>query len=578
MKKKWLSDRLSWALSYLKPYALGLSGVVVLAFIQNYAFAMLPMAGTNFLFELLTPERVNTIYRYLGFAIGLLIVKALFGFFTLYSTELIANAALKRIRDDFFSHLMELGHPFFTEQKTGNVVSIAISDVEEIKLYFYRGIISILGNVFLLVIIMTRLFYLNWQLTLISLIALPTLFFVVRFLGNKIRDISKIYRKNLGSISTNIHETLTGIEVVKAFATEEREIKGFKKHTKTYKKTYSKLAMYMSFIEPFTEMIVLVIVMGLVGVGSIFIIRGEWEVKMLTEYLILLGILNAPIRSIPRGISNFKTASASMDRIRDLLAIEPQIGEVPNPISRTIDGEINFKNVWFSYDGENDVLKDISFNVQKGEIIALVGPSGAGKTSIANLIPRFYDCKQGEISIDGINVKDYSLKSLRRQIGIVSQNISLFNTTIRENISYAKSDATDDEVFEAAKKAYAYDFIMELPKGFDTKVGERGVKLSGGQKQRISIARAILMSPEILILDEATSALDSESERYIQLALNDLMEGRTSAIIAHRLSTVNHANKILVVDKGEVVDVGTHDELMDRCELYSKIYDLQYFR
>jgi subfamily B ATP-binding cassette protein MsbA len=318
--------------------------------------------------------------------------------------------------------------------------------------------------------------------------------------------------------------------------------------------------------------------MGLVGVGSIFIVRGEWEVKMLTEYLILLGILNAPIRSIPRGISNFKTASASIDRIRNILETEPEIVEVANPVSRRIDGEINFDNVSFSYNGDNEVLKDISFSVQKGEIIALVGPSGAGKTTIANLIPRFYDCKQGGVSIDGIDVKNYSLKSLRRQIGIVSQNISLFNTTIRENICYAKPDATDEEIFEAAKKAYAYDFIMELPKGFDTKVGERGIKLSGGQKQRISIARAVLMSPEILILDEATSALDSESEYYIQLALDELMENRTSVIIAHRLSTVNHANKILVVDKGEAVDIGTHDELIDRCGLYSKIYDLQYFR
>ena len=575
---RWLNERLRWALSYLKPYALALSGVVILAFIQNYAFAMLPMASTNFLFELLTPERINTIYRYFAIAIGLLIAKALFGFFTQYSTELIANAALKKIRDEFFSHLMVLGLPFFAEQKTGNVVSIAISDVEEIKLYFYRGIISILGNSFLLIIIMTRLFILNWLLTLISLVALPTLFFVVRFLGNKIRDISKVLRKNLGSISTNIHETLTGIEVVKAFATEERETENFEVRTKTYKRTYSKLVMYMSFIEPFTEMIVLIIVMGLVGVGSIFIIRGEWEVKMLTEYLILLGILNAPIRSIPRGISNFKTASASIDRIRNLLNIEPQIVENEHPVVRDIEGEIAFEDVSFSYDDENDVLKDISFHVKKGEIIALVGPSGAGKTTIANLIPRFYDCKTGAISIDGINVKDYSLTSLRRQIGIVSQNISLFNTTIRDNICYARPDASDEEIIEAAKQAYAYDFIVDLPKGFETKVGERGVKLSGGQKQRISIARAVLMSPEILVLDEATSALDSESEHYIQLALNELMEGRTSVIIAHRLSTVNHANKILVVDKGEAVDMGTHEELIDRCALYSKIYDLQYFR
>jgi subfamily B ATP-binding cassette protein MsbA len=467
---------------------------------------------------------------------------------------------------------------FFTEQKTGNVVSIAISDVEEIKLNFYKGLTGFIGNLFLLLIILARLFLLNWQLTLISLVTLPSLFFIVRFFGKKIQRVSKEFRKNLGGISSNIHETLTGIEVVKAFAKEGHEIKGFKKHTKKYKNTYARLVRYRTFLEPFSEVVVLVIAMGLIGVGSIFIIRGIWEVRMLTEYLMLLGLLNAPIRNIPRVVSNFKTASASIDRIRDLLAIKPRIVEVENPVSKNIDGVINFHRVWFSYDGKNDVIKDISFEVKRGEILALVGPSGAGKTSIANLIPRFYDCSKGEISIDQVNVKNYSLKSLRTQIGIVSQNISLFNTSLRDNISYAKPGATDDEIYEAAVKAYAYDFIVELPNGFDTNVGERGVKLSGGQKQRISIARAILMSPEILILDEATSSLDSESENFIQLALNDLMEERTSVIIAHRLSTVNHADKILVIDKGEVVDIGTHEELMKRCTLYSRIYDLQYFR
>ena len=578
MKRKLLSDRLKWALSYLKPYTAGLVGVLILSFIQNYAYAMLPMASTSFLFELLTPEKIVLIYRYFTLAICLLVVRALFSFIASYIAEIISNAALKNIRDDLFSHLMILDLTFFSEHKTGNMVSIAISDVEEIKQYFYKGLTGFISSMFLLIIIIVRLFNLNWILTLVSLLTLPTLYFIVKVIGNKIREISKEFRKNLGSISTNIHETVTGIEVVKAFANEEREIGGFKKNTEKYKHTYSRLARYRTFLEPFTEMVVLTILMGLIGVGSIFIIRGDWEVKMLTEYLMLLGILNAPIRSVPRAISNFKVASASIDRIVKLISIESQVVEIQNPVSKTINGIIDFKNVWFSYDGNSDVLKNVSFNAQKGEIIALVGPSGAGKTTIANLIPRFYDCRQGEVSIDEINVRNYSLKSLRTQIGIVSQNISLFNTTIRENITYAKPNATDVEVLEATKRAYAHDFIMELTKGFETNVGERGVKLSGGQKQRISIARSILMSPEILILDEATSALDSESEHYIQLALNDLMEGRTSVIIAHRLSTINHATKILVIDKGEVVDIGTHEELIKRCQLYSKIYNLQYFR
>jgi ABC-type multidrug transport system fused ATPase/permease subunit len=318
--------------------------------------------------------------------------------------------------------------------------------------------------------------------------------------------------------------------------------------------------------------------MMLIGIGSLFIVRGEWEVKLLTEYLMLLGIMNMPVRNIPRVITNFKVAAASIDRIRNLLSIEPTVVERENPLERKIDGVIEFDHVWFAYDSKTMVLQDVSLHAEKGDVIALVGPSGAGKTTIANLIPRFYDCVQGEIRIDGIDVKDYSLKSLRTQVGIVAQNISLFNTSIRDNITYAKPNVTDEEIFEAARSAYAYDFIMDLPRGFDTNVGERGVKLSGGQKQRISIARTILMNPEILVLDEATSALDSESEHYIQLAINELMKGRTSVIIAHRLSTISHATKILVLEGGEVVDIGSHDELLERCSLYSKIYNLQYFR
>lgn len=578
MKKALFNDRLRWALSYLKPYTFGLIGVLILSFTQNYAYSKLPMAGTNFLFDLLSPEKIETAYRYLALAIGLLVAKAAFSFVSSYTNEVINNKALKCVRDDLFSHLLVLDLKFFAERKTGNIVSIAISDIEEIKVRFYSGLIGFISNMILSTIILVRLFRLNWMLTLISFAVMPVLYVIVRVIGNRIRAISTEYRKHLGDISTNVHETLTGIEVVKAFANERREITEFKENTKKYRNAYTRMGLHKTFLEPFTELVVLIMLMGLLGIGSIFIIGGSWEVKMLTEYLMLLAILSGPIRRVPRIVSNFKIASASIDRIMNLLAVKPQIVERKNPISKTLDGIVEFKNVRFAYDSKNDVIKDISFEAEKGDVIALVGPSGAGKTTIANLIPRFYDCRKGKIFVDGVNVKNYSLKSLRTQIGIVSQTISLFNTSIRDNITYAKPDATDDEIFEAAKKAYAYDFIMELPKGFDTNVGERGVKLSGGQKQRISIARTILMNPEILILDEATSALDSESEHYIQLAVNDLMEGRTSIIIAHRLSTINHATKILVLDKGEVIDMGTHEELLDRCPLYSKIYKLQYFR
>jgi ABC-type multidrug transport system fused ATPase/permease subunit len=407
---------------------------------------------------------------------------------------------------------------------------------------------------------------------------MPLLFFLVRIIGKKIRSVGREYRKNIGSLTTHIHETLTGIEAVKAFANEEMEIGEFGKKTQRYKDSSSKLARHQKFLEPVSELLVYLIIMLIIGVGSIFIVRGKWELKMLTEYMMLLGFMSMPVRVLPRVIANFKVAAASMDRINSLLAIEPQIVESENPVIRKIDGVIEFKDVRFSYDYQKDVLHAVSFHADKGDIVALVGPSGAGKTTIANLIPRFYDCREGAVLIDGINIKDYGIRSLRTQVGIVSQNISLFNTTIRDNIMYAKREATEQEIFEAARKAYAYDFIMELPKQFETNVGEKGVKLSGGQKQRISIARTILMNPDILILDEATSALDSESEHYIQLAINELMAGRTSVIIAHRLSTISHATKIVVMNKGTIVDIGSHDELFARCALYKKIYNFQYFR
>jgi len=281
---------------------------------------------------------------------------------------------------------------------------------------------------------------------------------------------------------------------------------------------------------------------------------------------------------IPSFITRFKVVTASIDRILNFLETKPKIQEIENPVEKVLEGKIEFKNVWFSYNPSQTVLKDVSYVAERGEVVALVGPSGAGKTTIANLIPRFYEHEKGEILIDDTIIKNYGLKSLRSQIGIVSQNVILFNTSIFENIRYSMRDATEEEIISVTKQAYAYDFIMQFPDHFHTEVGEKGVKLSGGQKQRIAIARTFLMNPQILILDEATSSLDSESEYYIRLAIEELMIGRTSIIIAHRLSTISHAKKILVLNEGQIIDIGTHDELIKRCEMYNKIYKLQYFR
>jgi subfamily B ATP-binding cassette protein MsbA len=578
LKRKWISDELRWALGFLKPHFWGVLGIFVLTFGQNYFYAMIPTVSTNFLFELLTPERIELLYRYFYIAVAIIFARAIFDFFRNYSMEIILSSVIKKIRDLFFSHLMRLDIDYFKQNKTGNIISVGINDIEKINTDFYQGLVYFLSSIMIVVIVLVKLFLLNWMLTLISFGVIPLIYTVIKVLGSIIRKQARKHREALAELSINFHEVLTGVEVVKAFAQEEKEQRKFNDNTTIYRRIYIKLIRVMNFFGPLNEVTLFLFALILIGLGAIFIVRGQWELKSLTEYLILLGIITAPVANIPKYISNYKVASAAVERVMNILAVSPRVTEKPDPVVKTLEGRIEFKKVRFAYNPSKNVLIDISFIAEKGEVVALVGPSGAGKTTIVNLIPRLYDVGKGSILIDGIDIREYSLTSLRSQIGIVSQNVVLFNTTIMDNIKYAKHDVSDDVVIEAAKKAYAYDFIMEFPEGFRTNVGEKGVRLSGGQKQRISIARTILMNPEILILDEATSSLDSESEHFIQLAVNNLMKERTTITIAHRLSTISHATKILVVDRGKIIDVGTNEELLKRCELYKKIYNLQYFR
>jgi ABC-type multidrug transport system fused ATPase/permease subunit len=578
LKRKWISDELRWALGFLKPHFWGVLGIVILTFIQNYLYSMIPTVSTNFLFELLSPEKIEQLYRYFFLAIAIIIARAIFDFFRNYSLEIIVSSVMKEIRDKLFSHLMVLDIDFFKQNKTGNIISVGINDIEKIHSDFYSGLVYFLSSVMIVAIIIVKLFLLNRLLTIVSFGGIPFVFLIIKFLGNILRNQSRKLREKLADLSINLHETLTGVEVVKAFAQEDSELNKFQQNTTRFRKTHLKLVRVMNIFGPLNEVTLFIFALIIIGIGAIFIVRGQWELKLLTEYLILLGIMTAPVANIPKYISNYKIASASVERVMNILNVQPKIIEKPDSLSKKIEGRLEFKKVWFAYNPAKDVLKDISFVAERGEVVALVGPSGAGKTTVVNLIPRFYDARKGSILIDNIKITDYSLKSLRSQIGIVSQNVILFNTTILENIRYGKPNASEIDIVDAAKKAFAYDFIMEFPNGLATNVGEKGVRLSGGQKQRISIARTILMNPEILILDEATSALDSESERYIQLAVNNLMEGRTTITIAHRLSTISHATKILVIDKGRIIDIGTNDELLKRCELYKKIYNLQYFR
>jgi subfamily B ATP-binding cassette protein MsbA len=455
---------------------------------------------------------------------------------------------------------------------------MVIDDISKIRVDLYESLVRIISQIIFVIIILVKLIMLNLVLTLISFSIIPALYITLRIIGKKMKQTSAKLQQNVANISSNLHETIGGIDVVKSFTREDYEVERFRKTSSRYKNTSLKLKILQNLFKPLNELIFYFFGFILIGIAGLFIIRGDWTVKHLTEYLMLLGILFNPINNIPKTLANFKVVSASIDRVYSVIQTKNPIKESPRAIQKKIKGNIRFENVCFSYDDKEPVLRDVSFEVKSGDVVAIVGSSGAGKTTIINLIPRFYDPESGNITIDGIDIREYNIINLRSQIGIVSQNVILFNDTIYENIRYSKLEATEKEIIQATKKAHAFEFIMRLPNKFETVVGEKGTRFSGGEKQRIAIARTILINPQILILDEATSALDSESEYLIQQALNELMEGKTSIVIAHRLSTITHANKILVLDNGTINAVGTHEYLMKNNEIYRRLYERQYFK
>jgi len=577
MKLRLLDESTKWVLQFIKKYTWALIVIILLQFIQNYSFTLLPRVSTNFLFELFTPEKIHQIYKYFFLALLIIFIKGTLGYISAYSLSVVTENAVNNLRVKFFENLIYMPLNYFKKNRTGNFISMVIDDMSKIRVNLYEGIIRIISQIIFVIIIMVKLILLNYILTLISFAIIPALYLTLQIIGNKMRRTSRKLQQNVANISSNLHEIIGGIDVVKSFAKEDYEAKNFRLVSSKYKNTSLKLKVLQNLFKPLNEFIFYFFGFILIGIAGLFIIRGDWTVKQLSEYLMLLGIMFNPINNIPKTLASFKIVSASVDRVYGVIKEQNTIKEPPNPVIKEINGDISFKNVMFSYDDE-PVLKNITFDVKPGDVVAIVGSSGAGKTTIVNLIPRFYDTQSGKIEIDGIDVKDYSIKNLRMQIGIVSQNISLFNDTIYNNICYAKTEASEHEVIEATKKAHAYEFIMKLPKKFETIVGEKGARLSGGEKQRIAIARTVLINPHILILDEATSALDSESEYYVQQAINELMYGKTCIVIAHRLSTITHANKVLVIDDGEIKSVGTHEYLLKHNDIYKRLYELQYFR
>ena len=486
---------------------------------------------------------------------------------------------VKDIRDRLYVHIQGLSLSYFHKEKTGSITSTIINDVEQLQGSLSVAFQKLFVEPINILTFATLLFIISWKLALIAIIIIPLAGIAIIAIGKSIRRKSRRTQKKISHIMQILSETLGSIRIVKAFVNEKEEIKKFSKETLNYLNLHLKRARLDLIAAPITESfgVVIGVILLWYGGSEVILEKGLIPEDFIRFILILFAILG-PIKQMSNVNLKIQAGAASAERIFTLLDTEPQIEEVKNPINIVeFKDSLKFSNVHFEYlKGSGPVLENVNFEINKGEVVALVGPSGSGKSTIADLIPRFYDVSSGEITIDGANIKNTSLSSLRSNMGIVTQEVILFNDTIKNNISYAQPDKSENVIKEAARAANALEFIEKTPEGFDTIVGERGVKLSGGQKQRIAIARALLKNPSILILDEATSALDTESEKRVQTAIESLMKDRTALVIAHRLSTVQNADKIIVIEKGKVAEIGSHESLFEKNGIYRRLYDLQF--
>lgn len=503
--------------------------------------------------------------------------RGIFAFIQSYAAEWTAQGIAYSMRQDLFSRIQRLSFSYYDRNQTGQLMIRATNDVEQVRLFIAQGLLMTFQAVLLLVVTLTILFLTNWRLTLSILPILPFSVILFGLFGKVSQPLFREVQARLAKLNTVLQENVAGIRVVKAFVRQEHEQKRFDKANQDLYEQWLKIARAFSFLFPmifFVGQIGQAVILYFSGVQIIDGSLGIGEYQKFNLYLVYVFF---PLGQLGLIVSLMAQASASAERIFEIIDTKSEITDKPNAITLPpIQGEVEFRDVTFRYfNSTAPVLSKVSFVAKKGQTIALLGATGSGKTTIINLIPRFYDVSEGAVLIDGHDVRDVKLDSLRSQIGIVLQETNLFSGTIRDNIAFGRPDASDEEVIAAAKAAAAHDFIMEFPDGYDTAVGERGATLSGGQKQRIAIARALLLNPRLLILDDSTSAVDFATERRIQAALDNLMQGRTSFVIAQRISTVRNADQIIVLDKGKIAAMGTHDELIENSPIYAEIFASQ---
>lgn len=494
-----------------------------------------------------------------------------------YLMNYVGESIVVDVRGIVYRKLMTLSTHFFDTNKLGTIMSYVTNDVAALQGAMVANSIEIITETSVLIGSVGAMVYLDWKLTLFTFCTFPVVLFFMDFFGKKIRKSGHRIQQATADITSILQETLAATRVVKSFVREPYEIARFDQQNKANFYANMKSAKLMGTLSPVIEFIAALGVTAIIWFGGRSVIGGDITAGSLVAFLVYAINISNPIKRIARVLGSIQKALAAAERVFYIMDLTDTIPQKPDAITLpSVEGNVEFRHVSFAYNKGETILHDVSFSAKPGQAIALVGLSGAGKSTVASLLPRFYDVTEGAIFVDGHDVRDVTLASLREQVGIVPQETNLFNDTVYNNILYGRLDATRDEVIAAAKAANADEFIQQLPKGYDTQLGDRGVNISGGQRQRISIARAILKNPRILILDEATSALDTESERIVQEALDRLMVGRTSFVIAHRLSTIQNAAKIIVLDKGSIVEEGTHQQLMAKHGLYAHLHDIQF--
>ena len=486
---------------------------------------------------------------------------------------------VKDIRDRLYKHIQTLSLGYFHKKQTGSITSIVMNDVEQLQVALAVVFQRLFVEPINILTFVTLLFIISWKLALIAIVIIPLAGIAIISIGRSIRRKSRRTQAKIAEIMQILTETLSSIRIVKAFVNEKEEVKKFTGESQNYFKLLLKRARLDLISAPVTESFGVIIGVVLLWYGGLEVLSNQGvSAEDFIRFIVILFSILGPIKQMSNVNLKIQVGAASAERIFELLDTPPEIVEDLNPVDlKVFKNSIEFDKVHFEYnDGDTLVLDQVTFSIKKGEVVAMVGPSGSGKSTIADLIPRFYDVTTGSIQIDGHDLRKATLASIRGNMGIVTQEVILFNDTIKNNIAYAQPNVTDEAIIKAAEAANALDFIEKTPEGFNTLIGERGVNLSGGQKQRLAIARALLKNPPILILDEATSALDTESEKKVQNAIENLMKDRTALVIAHRLSTVQNADKIIVIDNGQVVEIGTHNELYENGGLYRRLYDIQF--